>query len=104
MVKYKIRKGDQVIVLTGKDKGKTGEITRMIPATGRAVVHGINLVKRHTRQTQTEEGGIKTKEAPIHISNLALIDQKSGKATRVGYKFDKDGTRIRFAKSSGEVI
>jgi len=102
--KYKIKKGDEVIVLTGKDKGKKGEIIKMIPAKGRAVVQGINLVKRHTRQTQTEEGGIKTKEASIHISNLALIDPKSGKATRAGYRIEKDGSRIRIAKASGEVI
>ncbi len=102
--KYKIKKGDEVIVLTGKDKGKKGEIIKMIPAKGRAVVQGINLVKRHTRQTQTEEGGIKTKEASIHISNLALIDPKSGKATRAGYRIEKDGSKIRIAKASGEVI
>jgi len=102
--KYKIKKGDEVIVLTGKDKGKKGEIIKMIPTKGRAVVQGINLVKRHTRQTQTEEGGIKTKEASIHISNLALIDPKSGKATRAGYRIEKDGSKIRIAKASGEVI
>jgi len=102
--KYKIKKGDEVIVLTGKDKGKKGEIIKMIPTKGRAVVQGINLVKRHTRQTQTEEGGIKTKEASIHISNLALIDPKSGKATRAGYRIEKDGSKIRTAKASGEVI
>ncbi len=102
--KFKIKKGDEVIVLTGKDKGKTGEIIRMIPSEGRAVVQGINLVKRHTRQTQTEEGGIKTKEASIHVSNLALIDPKSGKATKAGFKMEKDGTKVRIAKASGEAI
>ena len=103
-VKFKIKKGDEVIVLTGKDKGKKGEIIRMIPAKSRAVVQGINLVKRHTRQTQTEEGGIKTKEASIHVSNLALIDPKSGSATKAGYKTEKDGTKVRISRASGEVI
>ncbi|MCF6196049.1 MAG: 50S ribosomal protein L24 [Emcibacter sp.] len=103
-VKFKIKKGDEVIVLTGKDKGKKGEIIRMIPSKSRAVVQGINLVKRHTRQTQTEEGGIKTKEASIHISNLALIDPKSGSATKAGYKMEKDGTKVRISRASGEVI
>ena len=102
--KFKIKKGDEVIVLTGKDKGKKGEIIRMIPSESRAVVQGINLVKRHTRQTQSEEGGIKTKEAPIHISNLALVDPKSGKATKAGFKIEKDGTKVRISKASGEVI
>ena len=102
--KFKIKKGDEVIVLTGKDKGKKGEIIKMFPAKSRAIVQGINLVKRHTRQTQTEEGGIKTKEASIHLSNLALIDPKSGTATKVGYKFEKDGTKVRIARASGEAI
>ena len=102
--KFKIKKGDEVIVLTGKDKGKKGEIIRMIPSESRAVVQGINLVKRHTRQTQTEEGGIKTKEAPIHVSNLALVDPKSGNATKAGFRIEKDGTKVRISKASGEVI
>lgn len=102
--KFKIKKGDEVIVLTGKDKGKKGEIIRMIPSESRAVVQGINLVKRHTRQTQTEEGGIKTKEAPVHVSNLALVDPKSGKATKAGFKVEKDGTKVRVSRASGEVI
>jgi len=103
-VKYKIRKGDDVIVLTGKDKGKSGEITKMMISEGRALVQGVNLVKRHTKQTQTSEGGIITKEAPIHVSNLALKDPKTGKATKAGYKMNKDGTKTRIAKSSGEEI
>lgn len=102
--KFKIRKGDEVIVLTGKDKGKKGEIIRMIPAKSRAVVQGINMVKRHTRQTQTEDGGIISKEASIHVSNLALIDPKSDKATKAGYKIEKDGTRVRISRASGEAI
>lgn len=103
-VKFKIRKGDEVIVLTGKDKGKKGEIIRMITAKSRAIVQGINMVKRHTRQTQTEEGGIISKEASIHVSNLALIDPKSDKATKIGYKFEKDGTKVRISRASGEAI
>ena len=103
-VKCKIRKGDEVIVLAGKDKGKSGEVTEMLLSKGRAVVQGINLVKRHTKQSQTNEGGIITKEASIHISNLALKDPKSGKATRAGYKMDKDGTKTRIAKASGEAV
>ena len=103
-VKCKIRKGDEVIVLAGKDKGKSGEVTTMLLSEGRAIVQGINLVKRHTKQSQTNEGGIITKEASIHISNLSLKDPKSGKATKVGYKMEKDGTKIRVAKASGEAI
>jgi len=102
--KYKVRKGDEVIVLTGKDKGKSGEITEMLVSKERAVVQGVNLVKRHTKQTQNNEGGIITKEASIHISNLALKDPKTGKATKVGYKMNKDGSKIRVSKSSGEAI
>lgn len=103
-IKYKIRKGDEVIVLTGKDKGKSGEITKIMTKEGRAIVQGINLVKRHTRQTQTQEGGIITKEAPIHVSNLALKDPKTGKATKVGFKIEKDGTKTRISKASGEKV
>ena len=102
--KYKVRKGDEVIVLTGKDKGKSGEITQMLVSKERAVVQGVNLVKRHTKQTQTSEGGIITKEASIHISNLALKDPKTGKATKVGYKMNKDGSKTRVSRSSGEAI
>lgn len=102
--KYKIRKGDDVVVLAGRDKGKSGEIVKMMPSEGRALVQGINMVKRHTRPTQADPGGIKEKEAPIHVSNLALKDPKSGKATKVGYKVNKDGSKVRIAKASGEVI
>ena len=100
----KIKKGDQVVVLTGKDKGRTGEVTKMIIKEGRALVAGINLVKRHTRQSQTAEGGIITKEAPIQLSNLAIADPKDGKATRVGFKILDDGRKVRFAKRSGDLI
>ena len=102
--KLKIKKGDKVVVITGKDKGKQGEVVRMIPSENRAVVRGVNLAKRHTRQTAAQEGGIISKEMPIQISNLALRDPKDGKPTRVGYKTLADGKKVRVAKRSGEVI
>ena len=100
----KIKKGDQVIVITGRDKGKTGEVTKAMPKESKVLVSGINLVKRHTKPTQENADGIISKEAPIHVSNVALIDPKSGKATRVGIKVEKDGSKVRVAKKSGEVI
>ena len=100
----KVRKGDQVVVVTGKDKGKHGEVLKVIPADNRAIVKGVSLVRRHQRQSASQEGGIITKEAPIEISNIALEDPKDGKPTRVGYKFLKDGRKVRFARRSGEVI
>jgi large subunit ribosomal protein L24 len=103
-LKFKIRKGDKVVVITGKDKGKQGEIIRMIPDENRALVRGINMVKRHTRQTAGQEGGIISKEMPIQISNLALRDPKDGKPTRVGYKTLADGKKVRVARRSGETI
>ena len=99
----KIKKGDKVIILTGKDKGKTGTVTRVIPAEDRVVVAGVNTVKRHQRPTQTQPGGIEEKDAPIHVSNVALVDPKTDKATRVGFTV-KDGKKVRVAKASGEVI
>ncbi len=103
-VKLRIRKGDKVVVITGKDKGRQGEVVRVIPDQNRAVVAGINVSKRHTRQTASQEGGIINKDMPIQISNLALRDPKDGKPTRVGYKMLADGKKVRFAKRSGEVI
>jgi large subunit ribosomal protein L24 len=100
----KIRKGDRVVVLSGRDKGKAGDVLKMFPSKERAVVQGVNMVQRHQKQTASEEGGIKSKEAPIHLSNLALVDPKDGKPTRVGFKDLKDGRKVRFAKRSGEVI
>lgn len=100
----KIKKGDQVIVITGRDKGKTGEVIKAMPKDSKVVVQGINLVKRHTKPTQESAGGIVSKEHPIHVSNVALIDPKTGKATRIGIKIDKDGQKSRVAKKSGEVI
>ena len=100
----KIRKGDKVVVLTGKDKGRSGEVIQVMPKEDRAVVRGINVVKRHQRQTANQEGGIISKEAPIHLSNIAVADPKDGKPTRVGFKFLEDGRKVRFAKRSGEII
>jgi len=100
----KLKKGDHVVVLSGRDKGKEGDITQVMPADGRAVVSGVNMVIRHTRQTQTDQGGRIPKEAPINLSNIALVDPKDGGPTRVGFKFLEDGTKVRFAKKSGEVI
>ncbi len=100
----KIRKGDRVVVLSGRDKGRGGEVLKMLPAEGRAIVQGVNSVRRHQKQTQTQEGGIKSKEMPIDLSNLAVEDPKDGKPTRVGFKVLNDGKKVRFAKRSGEVI
>ena len=100
----KIKKGDHVVVLTGRDKGKHGEVLKMMPEENRALVKGIAMIRRHQRQTATQDGGIISKEAAIHISNLAIEDPKDGKPTRVGFKFLKDGRKVRFAKRSGEVI
>jgi len=99
----KIKKGDNVVVLAGKDKGKTGSVLSVIPSEDRAVVQGVNLVRRHTKQTAAQESGIYTREAPIHLSNLAIAD-KSGKPTRVGFKINDDGTKVRVAKTTGDVI
>lgn len=100
----KIKKGDKVIVLTGKDKGRTGEVLQILPEKTRALVQGINQVRRHTKQTADRESGIYTKEASIHLSNIALVDPKEdSKATRVGFEI-KDGVKTRVAKRSGEKI
>jgi large subunit ribosomal protein L24 len=99
----KIRKGDKVVVLAGKDKGRTGEVIQVMPKDDKAVVRGINMVKRHQRQTQTQEAGIISKEAPIHLSNLGVADPKDGKPTRVGF-VEKDGKKVRVAKRSGATI
>lgn len=100
----KIKKGDRVIVLTGRDKGKTGEVLKIILASNRAVVAGVNKVKRHTAASQTTAGGIVEKEASINMSNLAHIDPKDDKPTRVGFKQLDDGRKVRYAKRSGKVI
>jgi len=100
----KIRKGDRVVVTTGRDKGKKGEVLKVFPSDNRALVSGVNTIKRHQRQTPRQQGGIISKEAPIALSNIAHIDPKSGEATRVGFKVLNDGRKVRFAKKSGEVI
>ena len=102
-----IRKGDKVVVLTGRDKGRTGEVVEVRPAEDRAIVRGVHMVKRHQRQTPQQEGGIISKEGTIHLSNLAVADPKDGKATRVGFKFVGEGDnrkKVRFAKRSGVEI
>jgi len=100
----RIKKGDQVVVLTGRDKGRKGEVLRMVLAENRAIVQGVNMIKRHQRQSQSQEGGVISKESPIQLSNIALLDPKSGTATKVGFKFLKDGRKVRVARKSGEVI
>jgi len=100
----KIRKGDKVVVLAGKDKGRSGEVLSVSPKEDTALVRGVNMIRRHQKQTQSQEGGIITKEAPIHLSNIALADPKDGKPTRVGFTIQKDGKKVRVAKRSGEVI
>ena len=100
----KIRKGDKVVVLAGKDKGRTGEVLSVAPKDDKAVVRGVNMIRKHQKQSQSQEGGIISKEAPIHLSNIALADPKDGKATRVGFQIQADGKKVRVAKRSGEVI
>jgi len=105
MASAKIKKGDRVIVLAGRDKGKQGEVLVVMPDEGRALVRGVNMVRRHTKPSaQNAEGGIVSKEGPIHLSNLAIEDPKDGKATRVGFRVLQDGTKTRYAKRSGEMI
>lgn len=102
--KLKIKKGDEVIVLTGRDKGKKGSVLKVLPKESRVVVQGVNVVKRHQRPTRMEAGGIVEKEASIHVSNVAVADPKSGKPSRVGFKQLEGGKKVRIAKKSGEAI
>ncbi|MGF1609998.1 MAG: 50S ribosomal protein L24 [Kiloniellales bacterium] len=102
--KFKIKKGDRVVVVTGRDKGKQGEVLRVLRRADRVLVQGVNMVRRHQRPSQVSPGGIEDREAPLHISNVALIDPKSDKPTRVGYRFLDDGRKVRFARRSGEPI
>ncbi len=102
--KLKVKKGDRVVVIAGRDKGKRGEVLQVIPSESRAVVQGGNIVRRHHKQTAQQEGGVIAKEAPIHISNVAVEDPADGTPSRVGYKFTDDGRKVRFAKRSGETI
>lgn len=104
MIKQKLRKGDTVIVITGKDKGKTGEIQRIFPAEGRAIVSGINMIKKHQKPTKASAGGIVSKEAKIQVSNIAFLDPIKKVATKIAFKILKDGSKVRVAKKSGEVI
>jgi ribosomal protein L24, bacterial/organelle len=100
----KIRKGDKVVVLTGRSKGKVGEVLKVMPKEHRAIVQGVNMIKRHVRQTMRTQGGIIEQEAPIDVSNLAHLDPKTKQPTRVGFRFLEDGRKVRFAKRSGEII
>jgi large subunit ribosomal protein L24 len=100
----KVRKGDRVVVTAGRDKGKSGEVIRVYPSDERVLVAGVNVVKRHQRQTARAQGGIINKEAPIHLSKVAHVDPRSGGPTRIGFKILEDGRRVRFAKKSGEVL
>ncbi len=100
----KIKKGDKVVVLTGRDSGRSGEVISVAPKDEKALVRGVNMVKRHQKQSMNQEGGIISKEAPIHLSNLALADPKDGKPTRVGFRVLEDGRKVRFAKRSGDLI
>ena len=102
--KLKIKKGDNVVVIAGKDKGKSGEVLRVMPCEMRVLVQGVNIVKRHTKQAMGNPGGIVEKEAPLHVSNVAHLDPKDRKPTRVGFKTLDDGRKVRFAKRSGELI
>jgi large subunit ribosomal protein L24 len=100
----KIKKGDNVVVMTGRDKGRSGEVLQVIPKEQRAVVRGVNMIKRHQRQTAQQEAGIVSKESTIHLSNLAFADPRDGKPTRVGFRILEDGRKVRFAKRSGDLI
>jgi large subunit ribosomal protein L24 len=99
----RIRKGDNVVVIAGRDRGKTGEVLRVLPAEDRAVVRGVNLVRRHQRQTAQTQGGIITKEMPIHLSNISLAEPTDGKPTRIGFRF-VEGRKVRYAKRTGDQI
>jgi len=100
----KIRKGDRVVVLSGRDRGREGDVLKVLPGENRAIVNGVNVARRHTRPTQQTTGGIEDKELPIHLSNLAIVDPKDGKPTRVGFQTLDDGRKVRVARRSGEII
>jgi large subunit ribosomal protein L24 len=105
MAKLHVKKGDQVIVIAGKDKGKKGRILEAYPAEGRVLVEGVNIIKRHTKPNmKNPQGGIIEREAPIHASNVMILDPKTGEPTRIGKKFLADGTKVRYAKKSGEIL
>jgi large subunit ribosomal protein L24 len=100
----KIKKGDNVVVRTGRDRGKRGEVLRVLPKEGRVIVQGVNIVKRHQKQSMRSQGGIEEKEAPVDVSNVAVTDPKDGKPTRVGFKHLNDGRKVRISRRSGEAI
>jgi large subunit ribosomal protein L24 len=102
--KFKIKKGDRVVVITGRDKGRTGEVLKVLREKSRLIVQGVNMMKRHTKQTPGQTGGIVDREGSIHVSNVAIADPKGGAASRIGYKFLDDGRKVRVARRSGEVI
>jgi large subunit ribosomal protein L24 len=104
MIKLKIKKGDEVIVITGKNKGRKGEVLKVFPEENKAIVSGVNIARKHTKATQTSDGGIVSKELSIHISNLAHIDPKTNTHTKIGFKILHDGSKVRVAKKSGEII
>ena len=104
MAKLKVKKGDKVVVLTGRDKGKTGAVLKAFPRDNKVIVQGVNMIKRHTKPSTTQQGGIIQREAKIHISNIAHIDPKDNKPTRVGFKLLEDGTKVRISRRTGEVI
>ncbi len=104
MAKLKVKKGDKVMVVTGTDKGKSGEVLSVMPKVNRVLLRGINVAKRHTAQSQTSQGGILDKELSVHISNVSHIDPKDNKIAKVGYKFLKDGRKVRFSKRTGDLI
>jgi large subunit ribosomal protein L24 len=104
MAKLKIKKGDNVVVLAGRDKGKHGEVVKVFPSENRVIVQGVNTVRRHQKQAPGKEGGIISKEAPLHVSNIAIEDPKDGSPSRIGYKVLDDGRKVRYAKRSGVVI
>ena len=103
-IKLKIKKGDRVKVIAGRSKGKVGDVLRVLPSESRVVVAGVNVIKRHTKPGRSDAGGIIEREAAIHVSNVALLDPKSDKPTKVGFKFLEDGRKVRFARGSGETI
>ena len=100
----RIRKGDTVVVRTGKDKGRTGEVLRVMPSENRVLVQGVNMVKRHAKPRMGDPGGIQEREAPVHVSNVAHVDPETGEATRIGYRLLEDGRKVRVAKRSGQQI
>jgi len=104
MIKLKIKKGDKVIVTTGKDKGKDGQVLSVFPKDAKLVVSGVNLVKKHTKPSKDSEGGIVSKEMPIHISNVAILDPKLNKPTKIGFRINEDGSKVRVAKASNEIL